>query len=350
MTAAPVRNYRLHQGTNRFCLGGRCMTSGDSLLPLVGSSLVALTLPALFWAFNASWLWTHVGRGRGGKAAVWVFLALVLVLWTSMATTAFSDPGIIPRNLDPDPPQRFVEPDPATAPGSDGEWIVEVKYIELPGKGYVASKWCPTCHTYRPPRTSHCRLCDNCVERTDHHCAFLNNCIGRRNYRPFIAFLTSAILCALYAIAFSLYHIVHALTSADSTRWRWDTVGAVVVAVLAVFFVTPIAGLLAYHVRLMWCNRTTIELLRPAALRGSLVDPRTGLPLPSEQGGVDNPWKRSNPLLNVKDALGAPRRHFSSESARRDRIHWRGWSTVVELAGGEVPDHNNLEHKETRPA
>ncbi|KWU42459.1 zf-DHHC-domain-containing protein [Rhodotorula sp. JG-1b] len=322
----PVRNYRLHQGTNRFFLDGRCMTSGDSVLPLVGSSIVAVLLPALFWPFNGPWLWNHLGAGGGGgKATVFVFLVLVLLMWSSMARTALSDPGIIPRNLDPDPPQRFIEPDP-DVPGSEGEWIVEVKYIELPGKGYVASKWCPTCHTYRPPRTSHCRLCDNCVERTDHHCAFLNNCIGRRNYRPFIVFLTSAVVCAVYALAFTLYHIVHALTEADSTGWRWDTIGAVVTAVLAVVFVTPIAGLLGYHIRLMWSNRTTIELLRPAALRGSLMDPSTGLPLLPEEGGAENPWKRSNPLLNMKDALGAPRRQ--SKLAREGRVQWRGWSTV----------------------
>lgn len=74
-------------------------------------------------------------------------------------------------------------------------------------------------------------------------------------------FLTSAVLCAAYAIAFSLYHVVRALTARDPTGWRWDTVGAVVVTGLAVLFVTPIAGLLAYHIRLMWSNRTTIELV-----------------------------------------------------------------------------------------
>lgn len=80
----PVRNYRLHQGTNRFCLGGRLMTSGDSLLPLIGSSLVAVFMPALFWAFNGAWLWTELGKG--GKASVFVFLALVLFMWASMVS------------------------------------------------------------------------------------------------------------------------------------------------------------------------------------------------------------------------------------------------------------------------
>ena len=94
-------------------------------------------------------------------------------------------------------------------------------------------------------------------------------CIGRRNSRPFIVFLTSAVVCAFYAIAFTIYHVVYALTEIDETGWRWDTVGAVVTAVLTVVFVTPIAGLLGYHTRLMWSNRTTIELV--SSLQGARV-------------------------------------------------------------------------------
>lgn len=124
---------------------------------------------------------------------------------------------------------------------------------------------CETCETYRPPRTSHCRLCDNCVDHTDHHCTFLNNCIGRRNYTPFIAFLVSAIVCAVYAVAFSAWHIAHAHKQAqeEGREWAtWDVVGAFVVAVLAFGLACPIMGLFGYHVRLLWANRTTIEMVR----------------------------------------------------------------------------------------
>jgi hypothetical protein len=101
--------------------------------------------------------------------------------------STLTDPGIIPRRE-----------------------VLQAIGVEAKGLiGEANKRWCKTCEINRPPRTSHCRHCDNCIEVMDHHCPFVNNCIGKNNYRFFIAFLIHVtVLGFIYIIGF-ITHIVN---------------------------------------------------------------------------------------------------------------------------------------------
>ena len=67
---------------------------------------------------------------------------------------------------------------------------------------------CKTCNIIRPPKTSHCVICNNCIKELDHHCFYISNCVGIRNRKFFILFLIYGFFLSILSILTSLYHLI----------------------------------------------------------------------------------------------------------------------------------------------
>ncbi|XP_006522287.1 palmitoyltransferase ZDHHC8 isoform X1 [Mus musculus] len=159
-------------------------------IPVATAAALLVGSSTLFFVFTCPWL------TRAVSPAIPVYngiLFLFVLANFSMAT--FMDPGVFPRaDEDEDKEDDFRAPLYKN---------VDVRGIQ------VRMKWCATCHFYRPPRCSHCSVCDNCVEDFDHHCPWVNNCIGRRNYRYFFLFLLSLSAHMVGVVAFGLLYVLN---------------------------------------------------------------------------------------------------------------------------------------------
>ncbi|KAJ6525598.1 DHHC palmitoyltransferase-domain-containing protein [Mycena capillaripes] len=283
-THAPLRNYQLYPSRNHFFLRGHLLTGGDSPWAFIGSLVLVLTLTGVWFGTTAVWWWHNVSPA---VAAVGAYLALITL--SSLLSASTRDPGILPRELDPDPPY------PTTSP-SNGDMRAPMPRDLKVRADVVRVKYCPTCKTYRPPRSSHCKMCDNCVDGCDHHCQWLNNCIGRRNYTTFFVLLLSATTTLVLMIVTSALHLyLLAHRDHDPSR-RGGRVfkhalshgaGSAVVFCLAIVVIWPVGALLSYHMRLLLLNVTTIEQIRNQAHKTLVPGPAP--PNPFSHGS----WRRN---------------------------------------------------------
>uniref|UniRef100_A0A8C1V9H3 Palmitoyltransferase n=1 Tax=Cyprinus carpio TaxID=7962 RepID=A0A8C1V9H3_CYPCA len=205
-------------------------------VPVSAAAAFLVGATTLFLCFTCPWL-----SERFSSSIPLYNVVIFLFTLANFCMATFMDPGIFPRaEEDEDKEDDFRAPLYKT---------VEVRGIQ------VRMKWCSSCRFYRPPRCSHCSVCDNCVEEFDHHCPWVNNCIGRRNYRYFFLFLLSLTIHIMSVFGFSLLHILHHTKQLDLVH---SAVTMAVMCVAGLFFV-PVAGLTGFHVVLVARGRTTNE-------------------------------------------------------------------------------------------
>ncbi|XP_069788670.1 palmitoyltransferase ZDHHC8B isoform X3 [Narcine bancroftii] len=205
-------------------------------IPVSTAAALLVGATTLFFAFTCPWLTKEI------SPAIPVYNGLVfLFVLANFSMATFMDPGIFPRaHEDEDKDDDFRAPLYKN---------VEIKGIQ------VRMKWCATCHFYRPPRCSHCSVCNNCVEDFDHHCPWVNNCIGRRNYRYFFLFLLSLSTHMVGVFIFGLIYVLHHVKELSTPR---TAITMAVMCVAGLFFI-PVVGLTGFHMVLVARGRTTNE-------------------------------------------------------------------------------------------
>ena len=281
-SATAGKNYEYTASNTLFVCSGRLLNTRAKPLNIM-TFLLTLLPGILFLAFSAPYLWRQLS-----PAVPIIFAYVFLVCLSSFAHAAFSDPGILPRNLHPHPPNPEEERDPLALGPSTNEWVMVKTFPSSSALRNrtagdaenanssptqqrhqameVPTKYCKSCNIWRPPRAHHCRVCDACIETQDHHCVWLNNCVGRRNYRYFFSYVASATLLSLFVMAFSLAHVglraqQRNISFGASLSGRTQERVAFAMFLYAVLALPYPGSLFGYHLFLIARGETTREYL-----------------------------------------------------------------------------------------
>lgn len=273
-----TRKWEVFAGRNRFWCDGRLMTAPAPGVLALTLALVGGTA-ALHLACDGPFLARRVSPALPAGGAALAALALGALL-----RTALSDPGILPRAA---PAEAALAPDPGAAgrpPPRAREVLVRGRAVKL--------KYCFTCKLFRPPRASHCSLCDNCVERFDHHCPWVGNCVGRRNYRSFYTFVVSLAFLCVWVLACALARLALEARAGGLAAALRAQPGSALAAAVCFLAVWSLLGLAGFHTYLAAAERTTNE-----DIKGSFGGRR---------GERANPYSRGGACANCWHVLCAP--------------------------------------------
>ncbi|XP_076372470.1 palmitoyltransferase ZDHHC18-B-like isoform X3 [Tachypleus tridentatus] len=254
MSGHAKRKWEVFPGRNKFYCDGRIMMARQTGVFYFTVGLIVVTC-TLFFIFDCPYLTEEISPAIPAIAVV-----LFLFVMTSLLRTSFSDPGVIPRATPEE--AADIEKQIAEVPNGSSSPTYRppprTKEIVIRGQT-VKLKYCFTCKIFRPPRASHCSLCDNCVDRFDHHCPWVGNCVGRRNYKYFYMFIMSLAFLCVFIFGCIIAHLVLVSRKTNFLEAVKESPASVVEGVVCFFSVWSILGLAGFHTYLTTSNQTTNE-------------------------------------------------------------------------------------------
>ena len=173
---------------------------------------------------------------------------LYILIITMTLIGGCSDPGILPRQIN----LYYYNTNKPTL-----NQVINGNIMKL--------SYCYTCSLFRPPRTSHCSVCDNCVERFDHHCLWLGTCVGKRNYVYFYILVLCLNLLAIFQIFYELDFIIfeakNIINKENYNKLILWGLGANILYDL-LFEILFIGRLFALHTYLVFSSKTFYEYFK----------------------------------------------------------------------------------------
>ncbi|XP_062857084.1 palmitoyltransferase ZDHHC14 [Trichomycterus rosablanca] len=281
------KKWQVFPGRNKFYCDGRIMMAKQTGVFYLTMALILVT-SGLFFAFDCPYLSSNLSPAIPAIGGVLFVFVMVMLLRAS-----FSDPGVLPRATPDEAADVERQIDAANGVNGAGSRPPPRTREVLINGQTVKLKYCFTCKIFRPPRASHCSLCDNCVERFDHHCPWVGNCVGKRNYRFFYLFILSLSFLTIFIFAFVITHVILRSNRTGFLSALKDNPGTVLEVVVCFFSVWSIVGLSGFHTYLISSNLTTNE-----DIKGSWSSKRGK--------GNYNPYSYGNILTNCCAALCGP--------------------------------------------